>query len=464
MTEEILKNDEIKQRRRAAVAVALLTCFTMSLIGSALNLSIPSISSDLQVEASVVGWLVTAYMLTVATLSVPFGRLADIWCRKSELVIGIGVFLAGCVGAALSPNMAVLLVMRVLQGIGASMVMSTNTPILISAYPPEMRGRAIGYSIAAVYVGLSLGPVIGGILNHNLGWRSIFVAASIMAVVALIVAATGIKKEVIEGRGRSFDMAGNILYAVFIVAFMYGLSELEKGIVPLIIIGISLVFGVAFVLHELKTDDPALDLGLFRSNIGYTLSNVAALLNYGATFAISYLTSIYLQVVMGFTSQTAGLILIAQPVVMAILTPRMGRLSDRKSPFVLSSIGMGFCALGTLFFLFIDENTQLALIIAVLIITGIGFSFFSSPNTNAIMSCVERKDYGIATSVLNTMRSIGQTTSMVIVTIIVAVMLPGMQITQASPEMLVSVIHRAFIIFTIMCIVGIFISLKRKKQ
>ena len=464
MTQEILENTNIKKRRRAAVAVALLTCFTMSLIGSALNLSIPSISGDLQVEASAVGWLVTGYMLTVATLSVPFGRLADIWCRKSELVVGIAVFLAGCVGAALAPSMAALLVMRVLQGLGAAMVMSTNTPILISAYPPEMRGRAIGYSIAAVYVGLSLGPVIGGILNHNLGWRSIFVAAAIMAAIALVVAAKGIVKEEIEGKGRSFDLLGNILYAGFIVLFMYGLSEIEKGMLPILITAAGVLLGVVFVIHELKTEDPALNISLFRSNIGYTLSNVAALMNYGATFAIGYLTSIYLQVVMGFTSQIAGFILITQPVIMAILTPRMGRLSDKRSPFVLSSIGMGFCALGTLFYLFINEETPLGVIIGALIITGIGFSFFSSPNTNAIMSCVEKKDYGIATSVLNTMRSIGQTTSMVIVTIIVAIMLPGMQITQASPAVLVAVIHRAFIIFTIMCIIGIFISLKRKKQ
>ncbi len=462
MTKETIENNDIKKRRRAAVAVALLTCFTMSLIGSALNLSVPSISSDLQVEASTVGWLVTGYMLTVATLSVPFGRLADIWCRKSELVIGIAVFLAGCIGAAAAPSMAALLAMRVLQGLGASMVMSTNTPILISSYPPEIRGRAIGYSIAAVYVGLSLGPVIGGILNHNLGWRSIFIAAAVMASIALVVAARGIEKEEIEGRGRAFDLVGNILYAGFIVLFMYGLSGIEKGLIPVVITAAGVLFGIFFVIRELRTDDPALNIGLFRSNVGYTLSNVAALMNYGATFAIGYLTSIYLQVIMGFTSQTAGFILITQPVIMAILTPRMGRLSDRKSPFVLSSIGMGFCALGTLFYIFISRDSPLALIIAALIITGIGFSFFSSPNTNAIMSCVEKKDYGIATSVLNTMRSIGQTTSMVIVTIIVAIMLPGMQITQASPEALILVIHRAFIIFTIMCIAGIFISLKRK--
>lgn len=456
--------DDMESRRKAAVAVAILTSFTMSLIGSALNLSIPSISRDFSVEASFVGWLVTGYMLTAAAMSVPFGRLADIWCRKTELVIGTVVFMGGCICSIFAPSMPFLLAMRVMQGIGAAMMMSTNTPILISAYPPEMRGKAIGYSIGSVYVGLSLGPVIGGILNHNLGWRSIFAVAGALAAAALIVAAKGVKKEILEGRGRSFDLKGNILFAVFIVLLMYGLSEIEKGLVPILITAAGVLLGLVFVRHELKTEDPALNIGLFRTNIGYTLSNIAALMNYGATFAIGYLTSIYLQVVMGFSSQTAGLILITQPVIMAILTPRMGRLSDKRSPFVLSSIGMGFCALGTLFFIFIDEDTSIAMIIAALLVTGIGFSFFSSPNTNAIMSCVERKDYGIATSVLNTMRSIGQTTSMVIVTIIVATMLPGIQITDADPETLVQVIHRAFIIFTIMCVIGIFISLKRKRE
>ena len=281
---------------------------------------------------------------------------------------------------------------------------------------------------------------------------------------ALIVAAKGIPAEVSEGRGRSFDLSGNILYACFIILFMYGLSEIGNGMVPVVITAVGVMLGIVFIVHELKEDDPALNISLFRSNIGYSLSNLAALMNYGATFAIGYLTSIYLQVIMNFSSQTAGLILITQPAVMAILTPRMGRLSDKRSPFVLSSIGMGFCALGTLFFIFIDENTNIALIITALIITGIGFAFFSSPNTNAIMSCVEKKDYGIATSVLNTMRSIGQTSSMVIVTIIVALMIPGLQITEVEPSVLVNVINKAFIIFTIMCVIGIFISLKRKKE
>lgn len=451
-------------RRKAATAVAVITAFTMSLIGSALNLSVPSISMEFSVEASVVGWLITGYMLTIAALSVPFGRLADIWSRERELVLGILVFIAGCVGAVFSPSMPFLLAMRVVQGIGGAMVLSTNTPILISAYPPNMRGQAIGYSIGSVYIGLSLGPVIGGILNQNFGWRSIFVVSGVLAVAALLIAIRGLPVEGSEGRGRSFDLPGNLLYSCFIVAFMYGLSGIGGSQRAVWITVAGVIFGIAFVTRELKAEDPALNISLFKSNIGYTLSNVAALMNYGATFAIGYLTSIYLQVVMDYTSQTAGLILITQPAVMAILTPFMGRLSDKRSPFVLSSIGMGICAVGILFFVFINAETNLAVILCALVITGIGFSFFSSPNTNAIMSCVEKKDYGVATSVLNTMRTIGQTSSMVIVTIIVAMTIPGMQITEASPDVLVSVIHKAFIIFAIMCVIGIFISLKRKRE
>ena len=450
--------------RKSAIAVTAITAFTMSLTGSALNLSVPNISSEFGVTASVVGWLITAYMLTVAALSVPFGRWADITYRKRVLVTGIIIFSAASAGGMMAVSMKMLIIMRVIQGIGGAMVLSSNTPILLSAFPPSMRGKALGYSIGAVYIGLSLGPVLGGILNQQLGWRSIFAFAGGLALIALLIAAIRIPKIPSEGGDRSLDLPGNVLYVCFIVPFMYGLSKIGSGPDAYIWIAAGVAFGIGFILRELKTDDPALNISLFRTSIGYTLSNVAALMNYGATFAIGYLTSIYLQVVLGYSSQTAGLILIIQPAVMALLTPKMGRLSDKHSPFKMSSIGMGFCAVGAAFFIFIREDTGVAYIVAALLVTGLGFAFFSSPNTNAVMSFVEKKDYGIATSVLNTMRSIGQTSSMVIVTIVVALLLPKMQLGQANPAQLTHVINITFIIFTVMCIIGIFISLKRNKQ
>ena len=243
---------------------------------------------------------------------------------------------------------------------------------------------------------------------------------------------------------------------------MYGLSEIGKGWIPPVLAAAGLAFGIFFLRHELKADDPAVDVRLFRQNIGYGFSNLSALLNYGATFAISYLVSIYLQVVQGFSSQATGLIMIAQPAIMAGLSPVAGRLSDKFSPFKLSSAGMGLCATGTCMFIFLGQNTSLWLVITALAVTGLGFALFSSPNTNAVMSCVQEADYGVASSILATMRSIGHTLSMVVVTIIVTFYMQDASLAEAPPDILIRVMRISFIIFTVICIAGVFVSLKRR--
>ena len=263
-----------------------------------------------------------------------------------------------------------------------------------------------------------------------------------------------------EGR-RSLDVPGNLLYLAFIVLFMYGASEILSGVLPVLCVTAGLVSGVAFVAYEMKTDDPAVDISLFRKDAGYACSNLAALMNYGATFAISYLMSVYLQAVMGYGSAAAGTIMISQPIVMAVLTPVMGKFSDRFSPFRMSSLGMAFCAAGTFMFIFVNRSTSLFFVIAALAVTGLGFALFSSPNTNAVMSCVDKEYYGVASSLLATMRSIGHTLSMVIVTVTVDLYMAGVPVSGADPDTLVRVIRSSFIIFTSICIAGVFVSLRR---
>ena len=328
-----------KDLRRAVITVVVITAFITTFTGSALNLSIPDIGSQFGASAGRMGWLVSGYTLSVAAFSVPFGRLADITSRRNVLIAGIALFVACCIAALLSGSMAMLLISRVTQGIGAAMIFSTNTAVLISAFPGEQRGRALGYSLASTYVGLSAGPVIGGALNHNFGWRSIFVFIGILGVVALAAALMKLPAEKrtephAPGAGRrSFDAAGNVIYMISIFLLMYGLSEAGNGAVYIAVAAAGAAAGIIFVSHEMKSADPVVDIRLFRENKGYAFSNLSAMLNYGATFAISYLISIYLQVVMGYSSQTAGLIMIFQPLIMALLSPVAGRLSDRFSPF-----------------------------------------------------------------------------------------------------------------------------------
>lgn len=461
--------------QKFVILVVIITAFVTTFTGSALNLSIPDIGQQFGVSANFVGWLVTGYTLAVAAFSVPIGRLADITCRKTVLVTGLVIFVACCIAAVFSVSMIMLLIVRIIQGIGAAMIFSTNTAILVASFPGNMRGRVLGYSIASTYTGLSAGPVVGGFLNHNMGWKSIFILTGVLGATALIIAAAKLQKDRSESAENkigkedkaSFDAKGNILFVGFIVLIMYGLSEMGNGssgaiTLAAVLTVVGVLLGILFVRHELTTDEPAVNVKLFRENIGYAFSNLSALLNYSATFAISYLISIYLQVVMGYSSQTAGLIMIFQPAIMAVLSPMMGRLSDKFSPFKMSSIGMGFCATGTAIFIFVGQNTGLVMIIVALVITGLGFSLFSSPNTNAVMSCVDKTEYGVASSILATMRSIGHTLSMVIVTIIVTRFMGNTPLASADPDVLVKVINTSFIVFTVICAVGVFISLKRK--
>ena len=201
---------------------------------------------------------------------------------------------------------------------------------------------------------------------------------------------------------------------------------------------------------------------MFRKNIVFSFSNIAALLNYGASYAVSYLLSIYLQTVLGFDSQIAGLILITSPVFQTILSPLAGRLSDRYSPFLLASCGMSISAAGIFALIFIRDDYPMALLLAALTVIGIGFALFSSPNTNAIMSCVDKKDYSVASSVTATSRSIGHTLSMAIVTTVVAVTIGNITLASASPEAIIFAMRMSFIVFTMLCAAGIFFSAKRK--
>ncbi len=338
--------------QRTTLFVSVVTAFITTFMGSALNLSVPDIEKDFGVSAAEVGWVVTIYMLTCAALAVPFGRLADMFQRRRILWIGILIFGLSSAAAVISPDMRMLLVFRLGQGVGASMIFSTNIAILVGAFDGGMRGRVLGYSTSATYVGLSAGPVLGGLLNHNFGWRSVFIAAAAVSAVAFYGALKRLPSETKREDKPEMDIKGNILYILSIIALMYGFSTVTSSVYGPYILAAGAILIILFVRTELTAKDPVIDVRLFRNNLSYTFSNLAALLNYGATFAISYLISIYLQIIMGYDSQTAGMILISSPVVMAVLSPVMGRLSDKYSPYIMSSAGMGLCAAALTLFSF----------------------------------------------------------------------------------------------------------------
>ncbi|MDR1572643.1 MAG: MFS transporter [Clostridiales Family XIII bacterium] len=443
--------------------VAIITSFLIAFSGSAINLAIPPISEEFHSSATLTGWIVNAFILVSAALSVPFGRVADLAGKKRILVPGILVFSLMSVAIVFSGSIETMIFLRALHGIGIAMIASTNVAILIDVFPPEKRGKVLGSSTAAVYIGLSVGPVMGGLLTHYLGWRSIFIFSAVLGFVVFFAALKNLPETGRErGEGR-FDLPGNIMYVGMIACLMYGFSAFAESWAARSLMAAGAALALLFVFHERRAKSPIIEIRLFSRNAGYIFANLAALLNYGATFAVGYLLSIFLQVIKGYDTQAAGLILISQPLMMAVVSVIAGKLSERFQPSRLASAGMGIGTVGLFLFAFISQSYSLLYITISLAVLGIGFGLFSSPNTNAIMSCVEAKDYGVASSIIATMRSMGQTSSMAIVTLIFATTLGNASFANASPELLVLCTRICFWIFTAECVVGTIFSLQYRK-
>ncbi len=457
------KKPKAEPNKRAAVTVGVCTSFITSFFGSALNLSIPDMGAYFNMGAASVGWIITSYMIVVAAFSVPFGKIADSTNRRTVLITGISCFLAASVASVFAPNSAYLIVMRIIQALGASMIFSTNMPIAISAFPPNERGTVIGIVTSSVYVGLALGPVLGGVLNEHFGWRSVFLFGAIICIISLTVTVKGLRPAEQVSAGLKLDVPGNIVFVLMIACIIYGLTTLNTLAFGWAFIAAGIALCVIFAIVELKAENPVIDVRIFTSNLTYTLSNITALFNYSATFALGYLLSIYLQVVMGFSSQTAGFILIAQPFFMAVLSPRMGRLSDRIAPYKLASLGMGLCTLSLLFFSTIKDNTPVWAILISLAVAGVGIAFFSSPNTKVVMECVPSKHFGVANSMLATMRTTGQSTGMAIITLVVSMIVGNISLYTVDHADILATMHTSFTVFTLLCAIGTVFSLVRRK-
>ena len=350
--------------------------------------------------------------------------------------------------------------MRAIQGIGGAMIFSTGTAMLVSAYPAGDRGKMLGINIAAVYIGLTVGPFIGGLLTELWGWRYIFIFTALLGAM-VIVLTTGINKEERGGaKGESFDLAGSLLYAVALFAIMYGISLLPSRMAVLLIAS-GLICFIFFAYRQLQIPFPLLNIRLFLDNRVFAFSNLAALINYLATFAVTFLLSLYLQHIKMLTPSQTGLVLIAEPIVQAFFSPLAGRLSDRYEPQIISSIGMALNVVGLIPLIFISNDTSIHYIVICLIILGVGFALFSSPNVNATMSSVENKFYGIASATLGTMRLVGQMLSMGITMLIFAVIIGNQTISKANNPLLLQSTQIIFIILAVICAAGIFASLAR---
>ncbi len=451
---------EIETSKTSVLIVAALTTFMAPFMVSAVNIALPAIQNEFSVDAVLLSWIANAYLLATGVSLVPVGKIADIYGRRKIFISGIFIFTAFTVGTAFAQSVFCIILFRIIQGIGAAMIMTTGFAIITAVFPLNERGKAIGITVAAVYIGLSTGPFVGGILTGTYGWRSIFLVNGPIGLLAFILTLTKIRDEWADAKDERLDILGSVLYGFSLVGLIYGLSLLPE---PL---GIALLCGgcigfAAFVWQELRTPFPVFEVRLFYNNRTFSFSSLAALINYAATFAVSFLLSLYLQYIKGMTPESAGLVLICQPIMQALFSPLAGRLSDRIEPAIIASLGMALTAAGLISFCFLKYSTSTIYIVASLVILGIGFALFSSPNMNAIMSSVENRYYGIASGAVATMRLIGQMLSLAIATLIFSFMIGKAKISPANYDAFLNSVNLAFKIFSAMCIVGIYFSFAR---
>ena len=445
--------------KTVVLIVAILSSFLTPFLASSVNIALPSIADHLSLNAVSLNWVATSYTLAAAAFLVPLGRLADIWGRKKIFQIGMVLNAIASILCGVAPTGEWLIVFRVLQGIGSAMIFGTSMAILTSVYPQQERGRALGFTVAAVYVGLSVGPLIGGLLTQY-SWQSIFYLNGVIAVVTTIIVFLMLKGEWAGAREETFDFTGSTLFIIAMVVLVYAFSVFPNSW-GFGLLALSLVTFTVFAVWEARQKFPVLQIDLFRTNKVFAFSNLAALINYSSTTGVSFLLSLYLQKIKDFKPEIAGLILIIQPVMMVICSPIAGNLSDKVEPRILSSIGMTLTTIALAMMIFLGSESSLILVFASLFILGVGFGFFSSPNSNAIMSSVERKYYGVASGAMGTMRLAGQALSMALILLLFSLFIGEVELSPAYYPAFLKTMQISFAIFTALCLIGIFASIVR---
>jgi len=446
--------------KRAVQFIMALSSFLTPFSGSSFNIALPSIAGEYRLGAIAMSWASLAYLLVSAMFLIPFGKVADMYGRKRVYLYGVAVFTVASGLLAVYPSGSTIVALRALQGVGAAMIYGTGIAILVSVHGPQERGAVLGLNTAAVYIGLSIGPSLGGFLTSNFGWRSIFLVNVGVGLLIIVTTLLKVRAEWAEGASRSFDVKGSAMYSLMLLVLMYGMSMLPKVNAYPYILGGLILLG-AFIYYETRVENPILDVNLFLSNKAFSFSNLAALINFSATYAVTLLLSMYLQYIKALDAQQAGLVMMASPITQAIISPVAGRLSDRVEPHRIASVGMTATTLSLLPFMFLGEGTPLTYVAGSLALLGVGLALFTSPNTNAIMGSVERTFYGVASSTVGTMRLTGQMLSTSVAMTLFAINLGSSQIVPELYPLLLSSVKTAFTIFFAMCIPGIAASMIR---
>jgi EmrB/QacA subfamily drug resistance transporter len=391
------------------VAIGIGT-FMGALDGSVVNTILPVLRQSLNSNVASIEWVVTIYLLTLSGLLLSFGRLGDLRGHKTIYLSGFGLFVFSSALCGLASSVEILVIFRTTQAIGAAMLAANSPAILTKNFPARQRGQALGLSATMTYLGLTVGPSLGGWLANQFGWRVVFYINVPVGILALWLSLRFIPYDAPQKVTERFDLPGAVVFLIGLVLLLTALNQgYEWGWTSPIILGLLaaaplllFIFGVI----EAHSPYPMLDLTLFERPL-FTLSVTSAVLNYICLYSVIFLLPQYLIDGRGLNSAQAGLLLTAQPIVMAIAAPLSGTLSDRIGVSLPATLGMAILGGGMLLLSRLGSASPSIQIILALVIVGLGTGIFVSPNNSAVMGAAPRHRQGIASGVLATARSFG---------------------------------------------------------
>jgi EmrB/QacA subfamily drug resistance transporter len=384
---------------------------TMSALDvSIVNVAMPTLTGTFGVSMAVIEWVAMAYMLTLTIFLPLFGRLADVYGRSRLYNVGFVVFSLGSVLCGVATTAGFLIAARVVQAVGAGLLQANSVALITHAFPANERGRAIGIQGAVQAVSMAIGPFVGGALIASVGWRAIFLVNVPIGAIGTLVALLVLPRDRKAARRERVDYLGAALFAAGLAFLVLALNEGAKlgwgssRVLSYLVAGGALL--CAMVVTELKTEHPLVDLRLFR-NSTFLLGNVTGMLSYFVLFAVMFLMPFYLEKVLGYGSQLTGSLLMPVPLAMAMVAPFSGHLSDRLGSRIMTTSGMLVSAVACFSLLALDESSHLPILLAGLVLLGVGMGLFTPPNNSAIMGSAPADKLGVAGGVLNMMRSLG---------------------------------------------------------
>ena len=429
-------NSKFSSKDLLVLVIAALIQFITSFIGSMIQVAIPLMSSDLNLTIELANWISISYMIALIAFSIPLSRVITKYGVKRFTIIGVIVLSIGLIMSAIASDVYFLLFSRVIQGISVAVLLISIYMFVVNQISEDNVGSALGIVGSMGYIGMTSAPTISGFVVYYLSWRPLFVVMAVALVIELILLFK------IDGEWKNdskpINVRGSFFYILIMILFVLGLTNITRPFgVPLLIL--SFISFFIFVKVEIHNSNTIFDLNLFR-DFRYVVGNYAAFIAYFITFISTYILNFHLQYVLGFDSRIAGIILLSTPLIMVLVSPYSGKLSDKYDDRVLAGIAMSIL-LVVMFSLCFIELLPLYLLVAVMIVQGIGHGLFSPPNNKYVLTLVDKDDLGDASSMLTSSKEIGKTISLSTYNVICLVIIGNQAIGSDTIPGLISSSH-----------------------